>query len=109
MSKTVIFRFATPDPLKFETKVAGKSVVKRRTWDGEKLFAYFSEHFPEAFAARFPDQALVLEHTAKPAIRLEGWKYKTDEEDALKEQIAELAGEIMQDIEPEEFLKAAAV
>jgi hypothetical protein len=43
MDKTIVFRFSTPDRLKYEMKVTRKNIVARRNWDGDKLLAYLQE------------------------------------------------------------------
>lgn len=104
MDKTIVFRFSTPDPLKYEVKVAGQTTVKRRNWDGDKLLAYLREHLPDVFGRRFPEYGLRIELARKRDIVLEGWKPEKEEGDEIKEAFDGLVGEVLEDIEVEEFL-----
>lgn len=108
MSKTIVFRFATPDPLKYEiSSGVGKAKqvrVKRREWDGEKLLAYLQEHLPGIFESRFPDHSLRIEQARKSDIALEGWRPGKEESDEVKQAFDELVGEVLADIEVEDFL-----
>ncbi len=104
MSKTIVFHFSAPDPLKYEIKVAGKTTVKRRDWDSDKLLAYVQEHLPGLFESRFPDYELKIQQARKRDIRLEGWKPGTEESDEVKQTFDELVGEVLADIEVENFL-----
>ena len=104
MDKTIVFRFATPDPLKYEVKVAGQTTVKRRNWDGDKLLGYLQEHLPGVFEGRFPDYGLRIETAKKRDIVLEGWKPDKEEGDEIKEAFDGLVGEVLEDVEVEDFL-----
>lgn len=104
MDKTIMFRFSTPDPLKYEVKVAGKNIVKRRNWDGDKLLAYLQEQLPGVFEGRFPEYGLRIEMAKKRDIVLEGWKPDKEEGDEIKEAFDGLVGEVLEDIEVEDFL-----
>lgn len=101
MNKTVLIRFVPPAPITVKT---GKATTHTRHWHTDKLIAHLQEHLELRLADAGQTFDLRVVSSTQPEIRFEGWK--PEKADDLRKVIGDLMGEVMQDIEVEEFLQA---
>jgi hypothetical protein len=98
MTRTVTVRFVPPAPVKVRVSITAS---RTRTWDEEKL-AEFLQAGLEPLLSKMIDDLELLVVVAKAADIRFNWKPENITE--LREQIGELIGTVMEDIEPDEYL-----
>jgi hypothetical protein len=98
MPRTVQVRFVPPKDI--QVKVS-QAVTHTRVWDGEKLAAYLQAGLEPLLSKMIDDLELVVVVAKAPDIRF-NWKPEGLTE--LREQIGQLIGTVMEDIEVDDFL-----
>ena len=98
MTRTVSVRFVPPAPVKVRVSM---TVSRTRIWDEEKL-AEFLRAGLEPLLSKMIDDLELLVVIAKAADIRFSWKPEKINE--LREQIGQLIGTVMEDIEVDEYL-----
>ncbi|WP_407569886.1 hypothetical protein [Deinococcus altitudinis] len=98
MYRTVQVRFVPPKDIIVRVNAG---VTRTRVWDGEKL-AEFLQTGLEPLLSKMVDELELQVVVAKTADIRFSWKPEKIGE--LREQIGELIGTVMEDIEPDEYL-----
>ncbi|MGY2893168.1 hypothetical protein [Deinococcus sp. UYEF24] len=98
MSRTIQVRFVPPKDLKVKVS---QTITRTRVWDGEKL-AEFLQAGLEPLLSKMIDDLELQVVVAKAADIRFNWKPEKIGE--LREQIGELIGTVMEDIEADEYL-----
>lgn len=98
MSRIVTIRLASPPPVKVKLS---QTITHTRLWDEEKLMGYLKAGLEPMLQQMIDDVTLEV----LPARRGEiSFSWKPEQADELREQIGELIGSVMEDIEVDEYL-----
>ena len=98
MPRTVQVRFVSPKDI--QVKVS-QTVTRTRVWDGEKLAAFLQAGLEPLLSKMIDDLELLVVVAKAPDIR---FNWKPDKIGELREQIGQLIGTVMEDIEADEYL-----
>ena len=96
-SRTVLFRFVPPAPIKTKT---GKATTLVCEWDGERLVAFLQESLEIWAVDKHPDFEVRAAVSRQAEIRSENWKPEKRQAEELRAEI----GQVMEGIEPEDDL-----
>ena len=99
MNKKVLVRFVPPAAVNVPI---GKGVTHDRTWKVDKLIGFLQEGLELAAAEAHPDLELRVVEARASEIRFESWK--PDKPGELREQIGQMIGSVMDELEVEEYL-----
>jgi hypothetical protein len=98
MSRTVQVRFVPPKDIKIK---GNEGVTRTRVWDGGKLAEFLQVGLEPLLSPMIEDLEVQVVVAKTADIR---FNWKPEKAAALREQIGELIGTVMEDIEPDEYL-----
>ena len=99
MNKRILIRFVPPAPIKVAN---GKNTTRLRTWKVEKLLDFLREGLEPLMGEALPDVEFEVVESRAPEIRFDGWK--PEDAGAVRKQITEMIGNVMEGLEAEEYL-----
>ncbi|EYB69434.1 hypothetical protein DEIPH_ctg008orf0173 [Deinococcus phoenicis] len=101
MNKRIVVKFVPPAPVKVPN---GKSTTRTRTWQVDRLIEFLRSGLEPLVTEAYPGTELEVIEGRAADVRFDGWK--PEKPAVLREQIGEMIGTVMEDLEAEEYLNA---
>ncbi|GAA5514753.1 hypothetical protein Dcar01_03514 [Deinococcus carri] len=101
MNKRIVVKFVPPAPVKVPN---GKSTTRTRTWQVDKLIEFLRAGLTPLVQQAHPGVELEVVEGRAADVRFDGWK--PEKPSVVREQIGEMIGTVMEDLEAEEYLSA---